>query len=83
MKRKRIIAEVVEPRECKYYLKGNKVILNGPKPDDVCESGYEELLRQAQAFTEDENILKVGSGKIVTRCPHYNGAVWELRLEDT
>ncbi|MBW8002248.1 MAG: hypothetical protein FVQ80_09530 [Planctomycetes bacterium] len=82
MKNKRIIAKVVEPGDCKYYLKGNKVILSDPKPDDVCESGYEELMRQAQAFIDDENILKVGSGKIVTRCPHYNGDVWELSLED-
>jgi len=26
-------------------------------------------------------ITRIGNGRIVTRCPHFNGAIWQLRLE--
>lgn len=83
MKRQKIVAVVIDPCQCKHFKKGRRVIVDGPKPEGFCGSGYIELKRQAEGFLSGTNIPSVGSGKIITRCPHHDGAIWELSLEET
>lgn len=82
MKSKRVIAEIIDPCQCRHFTLGEKIVVNSHKPDQLCESAYLELKRQAEGFESYPGIMQIGGGKIVTKCPHFDGAVWELRLED-
>ncbi len=83
MKNKRVIAEIVDPCDCNRYGAGKKIVLNGDVPEGFCETGYLELNRQAEGLLNHAEITRLGSGRIVTRCPHFNGAIWQLTLEET
>ena len=82
MKSKRVIAEIIDPCDCKHYGAGKKVVLNGSVPEGFCDTGYLELKRQAEGLLNQTGITHIGSGRIVTSCPHFNGAIWQIRLED-
>ena len=82
MKTKKVIAEIIDPCDCNRYGAGKKIVLNGTVLQEFCEIGYLELNRQAQGLLNQTGITRLGSGKIVTRCPHFNGAIWQLTLQD-
>ena len=83
VKSKRVIAEVIDPCDCNRYGAGKKVVLNGLVPEGFCDIGYLELKKQAEGLLDQVDITRLGSGRIVVRCPHFNGAIWQLRLEET
>ena len=83
MKSKRVIAEIIDPCGCTHYGAGKKVVLNGTVPEGFCDTGYLELKRQAEGLLDQAEITQIGSGRIVTSCPHFNGAIWQIRLEET
>ncbi len=83
MKNKRVIAQIIDPCDCNRYGAGKKIVLNGKVPEGFCDIGYLELNKQAQGLLDQTGIARIGSGRIVTRCPHFNGAIWQLRLEET
>lgn len=82
VKSKWVIAEIIDPCDCKHYGAGKKIVLNGTAPDEFCDIGYLELKRQAEGLLDQAQITRIGSGRIVVRCPHFNGAIWQLRLEE-
>lgn len=40
MKRRRIIAKVLDPGECRYYRAGQEFALGGFTPKGLCDSAY-------------------------------------------
>lgn len=82
VKSKRVIAEIIDPCDCNHYGAGKKIVLNGTVPEGFCDIGYLELNRQAEGLLNQTGIARLGSGRIIVHCPHFNGAIWQLRLED-
>lgn len=50
MKRRKVIAGVVEPGQCEYYKAGRSFALNGFTPQGLCDSAYAVLSRDAQVL---------------------------------
>lgn len=80
MKRKRVIAELIDPGGCRHYRAGQRFVLNGFKPVGFCETGYSATSRAAKTLLYGTS--PAGDGKVLVRCPRPNGAVWEVRLEE-
>ena len=82
MKRRRVTATVIDPGQCRYYRKGQRFVLRGLTPKGVCDSAYAVLARDAQTMAYGGKLPWEKDGRILTRCPDPEGALWELRLSD-
>jgi len=83
MKSTRVIAEIINPCDCRRYGAGTTIVLDGAAPEGFCDAGYIELKKHAEGLLNHAAIARTGSGRIIARCPHFNGATWQLRLEET
>ena len=56
-----------------------------PQAADLAAAAQEdaESKKQAQGLLDQTEITCLGSGRIVTRCPHFDGAIWQLTIEAT
>ena len=77
----KVIARVIEAGDCRYYRQGQEFILNGFTPKGVCDSAYQVLSRDAQTMRYGGKLPWQKEGRVLTRCPDPQGALWELRLE--
>ncbi len=80
LKRRKVIAEVVDSGHCRYYKKGRKFVLGGFTPAWLCESAYIVLSRDARVLACGGALPWAKEGKVLTRCPDPQGALWQLRL---
>ncbi|MBM4025106.1 MAG: TIGR04076 family protein [Planctomycetes bacterium] len=81
MKRPRVIAEVVEPGQCRYFRKGQRFPLGGFTPAGLCASAYAVLARDAQTMRYGGTLPWATQGRVLTRCPDPQGALWQLQVE--
>lgn len=79
MKRRRIIAKVLDPGECRYYRAGQEFVLGGFTPKGLCDSAYPVLSRDAQTMAYGGALPWQNDGTVCTHCPDPAGAIWELR----
>jgi len=82
MSRPKIIATVAAPGDCRYYKKGRSFVLGGFTPKGVCDSAYAALSRDAQTLRCGGQLPWQRNGRVLTRCPDPEGALWELRVEE-
>jgi uncharacterized repeat protein (TIGR04076 family) len=50
MKRRKVIAKVMNPGQCRYYRAGQEFLLGGFTPKGLCDSAYAVLSRDAQTL---------------------------------
>jgi len=81
MKRPQVIAEVIEPGQCRYFHKGQRFTLGGFTPAGLCASAYNVLSRDAQTMRYGGTLPWARQGKVLTRCPDPQGALWQLQIE--
>jgi dissimilatory sulfite reductase (desulfoviridin) alpha/beta subunit len=81
MTRPKIIAEVVEPGQCRYFRQGQRFALDGFTPAGLCASAYAALARDAQTMRCGGTLPWAKQGKVLTRCPDPQGALWQLQVE--
>lgn len=81
MNKLKIIATVVHPGNCRYYEKGKSFVLGGFTVAGICESAYAVLSRDSQTLRYGGKLPWEKKGRVQTRCPDPNGALWELRQE--
>ena len=77
---RKVIAEMVDAGHCPYYQKGRKFILCGFTPAGVCDSAYAVLSRDAQTLRYGGKLPWQKDGKVLTRCPDPEDAMWALYL---
>jgi uncharacterized repeat protein (TIGR04076 family) len=80
-KRPRVIARVVAPGHCPHYNEGQEFRQGGFTPKGVCDSAYVALSRDAQTMRCGGTLPWQKDGKVLTRCPDPDGALWALRIE--
>jgi len=81
MRKRRVVARVVDAGSCRYYRTGQEFVLTGFTPKGVCDSAYAVLSRDAQTMRCGGTIPWGKDGRVLTRCPDPEGALWELWLE--
>lgn len=81
MKRRKVIAKVLNPGQCRYYHAGQEFLLGGFTPKGLCDSAYVVLSRDAQTLAYGGTLPWQKAGAAQTHCPDPVGAVWELRVE--
>lgn len=79
-KRRKVMAKVIDPGQCRYYEKGVTFSLTGFTPEGVCDSAYAALSRDAQTLRYGGKLPWQRNGVVLTRCPDPHGATWELSL---
>ncbi len=85
MERRRIIAELIDPGECRHYRRGQKFVLEGRvKPAGFCDGGYIAVSRAARMLLENNKMDSLKSDRVLAKCSrrHSHGAIWEVYLED-
>ncbi|MBI5725986.1 MAG: TIGR04076 family protein [Planctomycetes bacterium] len=82
MKRRKIIAKVLDPGQCRHYRSGQEFVLSGFTPKGLCDSAYSVLSRDAQTLAYGGSLPWQKEGSVLARCPDPVGAIWELRLAD-
>lgn len=83
MRRPRVLTTVIDPGKCRHYQKDRTFVLGGFTPKGVCDSAYAALSRDAQALRYGGTLPWQKDGRVLTRCPDPEGALWELRLDDS
>jgi uncharacterized repeat protein (TIGR04076 family) len=82
MKGKKIIAELIDPGQCRYYSRGQKFELTGGfKPQGFCDSGYSVVSKASKMLLKDNKLSGGVNDRILAQCPAH-GAVWEIRMEE-
>ncbi len=82
MKRRKIVAKVLESGQCRYYRSGQEFVLSGFTPKGLCDSAYAVLSRDAQTLAYGGSLPWRKDGAVLMRCPDPEGATWELRLAE-
>ena len=80
MTKRTVIARVIKAGDCRYYRRGQEFILSGFTPKGICDSAYQMLSRDAQTMRCGGKLPWQKEGRVLTRCPDPQGALWELRL---
>ncbi len=80
LKRRKVIAEIVDAGDCRYFKKGTKFVLGGFTPAGLCDSAYIVLSRDARVLRYGGALPWAKEGKVLTRCPDPHGALWQLKL---
>ena len=82
LKRRKVIAEVLDPGDCRYYHEGQKFTLGFFTPVGLCGGAYGVLSPDAQTLRYGGKLPWAKNGVVLTRCPDPHGALWQLRLAD-
>ena len=82
LKRRKVIAEVLEPGDCRYYHEGQKFVLGFFTPAGLCDSAYAVLSRDAQTLRYGGKLPWEKNGVVLTRCPDPHGALWQFILRN-
>lgn len=82
MKRHKVLATVVDAGQCRYYRPGRSFVLAGFTPRGICDSAYAVLSRDVQTLAYGGRLPWQKDGRVRTRCPDPDGALWELYVDD-
>ena len=74
----KIIAKIIDAGKCRYYKQGQSFTIGGFTPKGMCVSAYMAVIRDAQAMRYGAKMPWEKDGKILTRCPDPEGALWQL-----
>jgi len=74
----RVIAKIIDAGQCKHYREGQAFSIGGFTPKGMCVSAYMAVIRDAQAMRYGATLPWEKAGKILTRCPDPEGALWQL-----
>lgn len=82
MKTKKMIAEILDPVNCRHYKRGQKFVLESVKPAGLCDIAFANLQKDARKFLLSSDLPSVGDDSFLTLCPHEDGATWQLTLQE-
>ncbi len=82
LKQRRVIAEIVDAGNCRYYEKGRRFVLSGFTPSGLCDGAYTVLSRDSQTMRYGAKLPWERNGVVLTRCPDPDGALWQLKIEE-
>jgi len=74
----KVIAEIIDAGKCRYYKQGQSFTIGGFTPKGMCVSAYMAVIRDAQSMRYGAILPWEKDGKVLTRCPDPEGALWQL-----
>lgn len=77
-KKIKVIAKIIDAGTCRYYMQGQSFTIGGFTPKGMCVSAYMAVIRDAQAMRYGAKLPWEKDGKVLTRCPDPEGAMWQL-----